>query len=176
MTSTTRYNVHPSTFDEYILNGIQTFDVRFPMFLNNSGGDAVCKDPDFSSAYIMLKFTNKYNNNEIIGHGLTFSLGRGNEIMCHCMESMFQFVKGMSFGEIISNPLTFSRKLSCDGQMRWLGPEKGVIHMACSAYNNAIFDLWSWSYNKPLWKFLVEMDVDELVNKCIDFQYITDVL
>ena len=106
---------------------------------------------------------------------MSFTLGRGNEIIIACIQSMFPLIRGLSFGEIINDIIGFGNKLSCDAQLRWIGPEKGVLHMACAAYNNAIFDLWSWCYNKPLWKFLVDMPVDQLV-KCIDFKYITDVI
>eukprot|EP01084_Bolivina_argentea_P294791 507349_1 len=172
----TSYKINPSTFDQYILKYIEIYDVRYPTSDFSHGSDAVHVDPDYSAAYILLKFVNKNNNSQIVGHGMTFTLGKGTEIVCACIQSMFPFVRGISFGEIVSNPLAFSRILSNHPQMRWLGPEKGVMHLASAAFNNAIFDLWSWCYNKPLWKFLVEMDVDELVNKCIDFQYITDVL
>eukprot|EP01084_Bolivina_argentea_P294788 507346_1 len=172
----TSYKINPSTFDQYILKYIEIYDVRYPTSDFSHGSDAVHVDPDYSAAYILLKFVNKNNNSQIVGHGMTFTLGKGTEIVCACIQSMFPFVRGISFGEIVSNPLAFSRILSNHPQMRWLGPEKGVMHLASAAFNNAIFDLWSWCYNKPLWKFLTDMNVDELVDKCVDFKYLTDVL
>ena len=178
MATAGQFKVHPSTFKDYILDDIDIYDVRYPTSDFSHGSDAVHIAPDYSAAYIHLKFNHRHSSSTppLVGHGMTFSLGRGTEIICACIQSMFPFVKGMSFGEITANPLSFSAKLSNDSQMRWLGPEKGVIHLASAAFNNAIFDLWSWCYNKPLWRFLAEMDTDELVDKCVDFKYLTDVL
>ena len=176
MSTQQQCKVHPSTFKDYILEDIEIFDVRYPTSDFSHGSDAVHIAPDYSAAYILLKFHHRSKSTSLIGHGMSFTLGRGTEIICACIQSMFPFIKGMSFGEITDNPLAFNAKLANDSQMRWIGPEKGVIHLACSAFNNAIFDLWSWCYNKPLWKFLVEMDIDQLVDKCVDFKYLTDAL
>lgn len=167
-------SVHPREFGDYILSSISTYDVRFPTSDFLHGSDAVHKNPDYSCPYILLKFTSKVNNKCIVGHGLSFTLGRGNEIILACIESMFELIHGLSLKQITDNPLKFSRLLTCDSQMRWIGPEKGVVQLAACAINNAIFDLWSWCSNKPLWKFLSEMDISQLIFKCADFQYLMD--
>eukprot|EP01083_Nonionella_stella_P102450 291469_1 len=123
--STESYNIHPTKFDQYILSDIEIFDVRYPTSDFSHGSDAVHVDPDYSAAYILLKFTHKYDKSQIVGHGMTFTLGKGTEIICACIQSMFPFIRGMSFGDITSNPLAFSNKLSNHPQFRWIGPEKG---------------------------------------------------
>jgi len=178
MSSVVKRNVDPDTFDQYILDDCEIFDVRYPTSDGMHGSDAVHVDPDYSAAYILLKFHHRSDTMVVplVGHGMTFTLGRGNEVVCACLQSLFALVKGLSFGDITRDPLTFSRRITNDAQMRWLGPEKGVLHLACAAINNAVWDLWSWCHNQPLWKFVVDMDVDFLVDKCIDLKYVTDVL
>ena len=176
--------VHPSLWKDYRLTSFGVYDVRYPTSVGSHGSDAVHVDPDYSAAYLLLHFDycgKKSNINSsnvprrITGHGMTFCLGKGNEVIIKCIESQFEFIKNLSFFDITNNILEFSRKLSCHPQFRWLGPEKGVIHLSCCAYMNAIFDLWSFIYNKPFWKFISDMSAKEM-SKIIDLQYITDIL
>ena len=174
--------VNEKYWDKYILTSIETYDVRYPTTDNAHGSDAV-HDPDYSAAYCILNFTfNGVLNNSLNdipkvlkGHGMTFSLGKGNEIIIKCIESLFAFIIGINFKDIISNPVKFSKKLTCHPQFRWLGPEKGVAHMASCAIMNSIFDIWSYIHGKPLWKFICDMSIDDLL-KCVDFEYCTDVI
>uniref|UniRef100_A0A1A7X9R1 Mitochondrial enolase superfamily member 1 n=2 Tax=Iconisemion striatum TaxID=60296 RepID=A0A1A7X9R1_9TELE len=145
-------------------------DVRFPTSLEQHGSDAMHTDPDYSAAYVVLD-----TDSGLKGFGLTFTLGKGTEIVVCAIQALAGLVVGKSLQEIVSNFRDFYRLLTSDGQMRWLGPEKGVIHLATAAVLNAVWDLWARTESKPLWKLLVDMDPKMIVS-CIDFRYITDVL
>ncbi|KAG7268621.1 hypothetical protein CRUP_020054 [Coryphaenoides rupestris] len=134
-------------------------DVRFPTGLEHHGSDATHTDPDYSVAYVVIE-----TDGGVKGYGLTFTVGRGTEV-----------VVGKTLEEIVGNFRGFYRLLTSDGQMRWIGPEKGVIQLATAAVLNAIWDLWARTEGKPLWKMLVDMSPEQLVS-CIDFRYITDAL
>jgi L-fuconate dehydratase len=127
-------------------------------------------DPDYSAAYIVLKTDAGFE-----GHGLTFTLGRGNEVCVSAARSLAPLVMGRTLEDITANMGAFWRTMTSDSQLRWLGPEKGVIHLATAAIVNAVWDLWAKTVGKPLWKLLVDMSPQELV-RCIDFRYITDAL
>uniref|UniRef100_A0A3B3UVW3 Mitochondrial enolase superfamily member 1 n=1 Tax=Poecilia latipinna TaxID=48699 RepID=A0A3B3UVW3_9TELE len=127
-------------------------------------------DPDYSAAYVVLD-----TDSGLKGFGLTFTLGKGTEIVVRAVQALAGLVVGKSLQDIVSNFRDFYRLLTSDGQMRWLGPEKGVIHLATAAVLNAVWDLWARLEGKPLWKLLVDMDPKQVVS-CIDFRYITDVL
>ncbi|XP_012270399.1 mitochondrial enolase superfamily member 1 [Orussus abietinus] len=145
-------------------------DVRFPTSLHADGSDAMHTDPDYSCAYVTLK-----TDKGLEGYGLTFTLGRGTEIVVQACESMLRLVKGCNAGWIFKNFATFWRNLTSESQLRWLGPEKGVMHLATAAIVNALWDLWARIENKPVWKLLTDLTPEELVST-IDFRYITDVL
>ncbi|KAM8880881.1 mitochondrial enolase superfamily member 1 isoform 1-T1 [Synchiropus picturatus] len=145
-------------------------DVRFPTSLEQHGSDAMHTDPDYSAAYVVLD-----SDCGLRGFGLTFTLGKGTEIAVSAVEALAGLVVGKCLQEIVGDFRGFYRLLTSDGQMRWLGPEKGVIHLATAAVLNAVWDLWARAEGKPLWKLLVDMDPKTLVS-CIDFRYITDVL
>ncbi|KAM9827794.1 mitochondrial enolase superfamily member 1 [Neosynchiropus ocellatus] len=145
-------------------------DVRFLTSLEQHGSDAMHTDPDYSAAYVVLD-----SDCGLRGFGLTFTLGKGTEIVVSAVEALAGLVVGKCLEEIVGDFRGFYRLLTSDGQMRWLGPEKGVIHLATAAVLNAIWDLWARAEGKPLWKLLVDMDPKTLVS-CIDFRYITDVL
>ncbi|XP_008306481.1 mitochondrial enolase superfamily member 1 isoform X1 [Cynoglossus semilaevis] len=145
-------------------------DVRFPTSTEQHGSDAMHTDPDYSTAYVVL-----HTDSELKGFGFTFTLGKGTEIVVCAVESLSRLVVGKSLEEIVRDFRGFYRLLTSDSQMRWLGPEKGVIHVATAAVLNAVWDLWARAEGKPLWKLLVDMDPEQLVS-CIDFRYITDVL
>ncbi|NP_001070210.2 mitochondrial enolase superfamily member 1 [Danio rerio] len=146
-------------------------DVRFPTSLEQHGSDAMHTDPDYSVAYVVLE-TDKA---ELKGYGLTFTVGRGTEIVVCAVKALSTLVVGKTLEEITSDFRGFYRLLSSDGQMRWIGPEKGVIHLATAAVLNAVWDLWARVERKPLWKLLVDMDPAKLIS-CIDFRYLTDAL
>ncbi|MEP4889924.1 MAG: L-fuconate dehydratase [Aliiglaciecola sp.] len=149
---------------------LETHDIRFPTSESLDGSDAINKDPDYSAAYLTIS-TDKGNK----GHGLIFTIGRGNDICCEAIKALEHLVIGKDFNKIIQNINEFYDCLRSDSQLRWLGPEKGVIHMAIGGVMNAIWDMWAKHANKPLWRLLADMSPEEFVN-CIDFRYLSDAL
>jgi len=147
---------------------LQVQDIRFPTSLEADGSDAIHPDPDYSACYVTLTTDNGYK-----GYGLAFTLGRGNEIVCHCIDSLRFLVVGAKLKDIFDNMGAWLYKVNNEGQMRWLGPEKGVIGMAVAAIVNSLWDLRARIDEKPVWKVLVDMSPEELV-KLIDFTYIED--
>ncbi|MCZ2339159.1 MAG: L-fuconate dehydratase [Chitinophagales bacterium] len=154
-----------------IITSIEARDIRFPTSKSLDGSDAINKDPDYSAAYAIIKT----NNPAFEGHGLTFTEGRGNEICVTAIHSLSYLLIGKSLDEITSDMAGFWKMVTGDSQLRWLGPEKGVIHMATGALVNAVWDLYAKAEGKPLWKLITDMNPEQLVS-CIDFTYITDVL
>ncbi|MCL4137877.1 UNVERIFIED_CONTAM: hypothetical protein GTU68_041564, partial [Idotea baltica] len=129
-------------------------------------------DPDYSAAYVILK-TN--SNRGLEGHGLTFTIGRGNELYVAAIHSLAHLVVGKSLQSIAADMGGFWKAITGDSQLRWLGPEKGVIHLATGALVNAVWDLYAKAEGKPLWQLLTDMTPEQLV-ECIDFTYITDAI
>jgi L-fuconate dehydratase len=152
--------------------GLEACDVRFPTSRWLDGSDAMHTDPDYSAAYVILR-TNR--DDGIDGHGLTFTSGRGNEVCVAAIRALAPLIVGESLDRIRADMSGFWRRLVSDSQLRWLGPEKGVIHLATAAVVNAVWDLWAKLEGKPLWKLLVDLSPEELV-ACVDFRYIRDVL
>jgi L-fuconate dehydratase len=144
-------------------------DVRFPTAARGDGSDAINRG-DYSAAYVELTTADG-----ITGAGFTFTNGRGNEIACAAIEALVPAVVGRSLAEIAAEPVAFWRSLTADVQLRWLGPEKGVIHMAAGALVNAVWDLRAKAAGLPLWRLLAEMSSEELVRN-VDFHHITDAL
>ncbi|KAF3428837.1 hypothetical protein E2986_06841 [Frieseomelitta varia] len=155
---------------EILITELDVKDIRFPTSLLADGSDAMHTDPDYSCAYVTIK-----TNKGIEGYGLTFTLGRGTEIVVQACKSMFYLVKGQNANEIFAHFGSFWRKLTSEPQLRWIGPEKGVIHLATAAIINALWDLWARIENKPVWKLLTDLTPEQLVST-IDFRYITDVI
>ncbi len=153
-----------------IIRGLETIDLRFPTSRTHAGTDAVHVDPDYSAAYVILR-----TDAGIEGHGLTFTIGRGNEVCTAAIDAFRHLVVGQRLDDITADFAGFWRRLASDSQLRWLGPEKGVIHLALAAVVNAVWDLYAKAQRKPVWKLLVDMTPRELVS-CIDFRYITDAL
>ena len=153
------------------IESIETKDIRFPTSLSLDGSDAMNADPDYSAAYVILHT----NHPEWKGYGLTFTIGRGNEICIKAMASMAPLLIGLSLEEITADMAGFWKRMTGDSQLRWLGPEKGVIHMVTGALVNAVWDLYARVAEKPLWKLIADMRPEELV-ACIDFTYLTDAL
>ena len=150
---------------------VETKDLRFPTSKSLDGSDAMNKDPDYSAAYVILKT----NNPEIEGHGLTFTLGRGNELCIAAMKSLSYMLVGKSIKDIAADMAGFWRMITGDSQLRWLGPEKGIIHMATGALVNAVWDLYAKTEGKPVWKLVADMTPEQFVG-CIDFTYLTDAI
>jgi len=152
------------------ITDLRVIDLRFPTSRESIGSDAVNKDPDYSAAYCVLE-----TDGEIEGHGLTFTLGRGTELCVGAMRYLAGFLRGRTLDSITSDLNAFYLELSGDTQFRWLGPEKGVIHLACGALINAVWDLYAKSEGKPVWRLLAEMSPEQIV-AAIDFRYIADAL
>ncbi len=146
-------------------------DIRFPTSRERIGSDAMNLDPDYSAAYVIL--TTSAHGLE--GHGLTFTIGRGNELCVEAVEALKPLIIGKTLASFTSDMGAFWRMITGDSQLRWVGPEKGVIHLATAAIVNAVWDLWAKAEGKPVWRLLCEMSPEEIV-RCIDFRYITDAL
>ena len=127
-------------------------------------------DPDYSAAYVILETDGDHE-----GHGLTFTLGRGNELCVAAIQSLAPLVVGCSLKEIVSDMGAFWRHVTGDSQLRWVGPDKGVIHLATGAVVNAVWDLWAREEGKPVWQLVNEMTSEEIV-RCLDFRYLTNAL
>ncbi|XP_023365942.1 mitochondrial enolase superfamily member 1 [Otolemur garnettii] len=147
-------------------------DVRFPTSLGGHGSDAMHTDPDYSAAYVIIETDAE---DGLKGYGITFTLGKGTEVVVCAVNALAHHVLNKDLKDIVGDFRGFYRQLTSDGQLRWIGPEKGVVHLATAAVLNAVWDLWAKQEGKPLWKLLVDMDPRTLVS-CIDFRYITDVL
>ena len=154
------------------ITDLVTSDIRFPTSRSLDGSDAMNPNPDYSAAYIVLR-TDSPDGFE--GHGLTFTIGRGNDLCAAAIEALKPFVVGKTLESITANLGAFWSDITGDSQLRWLGPEKGVIHLATGAVVNAVWDLYAKTEGKPLWKLLVDMTPEQLV-ACIPFRYITDAL
>jgi L-fuconate dehydratase len=147
-------------------------DIRFPTSRTLAGSDAVNKAPDYSAAYVILK-TDRADGLE--GHGMTFTIGEGNDICVLAEKDLAHLVVGETLESITKDMGKFWRHLVNESQLRWLGPAKGAIHMATAAIVNAIWDLYAKVEGKPVWRLLADMSPEDIV-RCVDFQYITDAL
>lgn len=153
-----------------VITTVETADVRFPTSLELDGSDAVNVDPDYSAAYVRIAADNGEE-----GFALVFTGGRGNEIIVKAIESFGALVLGRDLDELLGDLGSAAKLLVHDSQMRWLGPEKGVSHMAAGAVINALWDMSARRVGKPLWKHLAELSPEELV-AAIDFTHISDAL
>ncbi len=147
-------------------------DIRMPTSESKAGSDAMHVDPDYSGAYVILETDAK---DGLCGHGMTFTIGRGNEVCVAAIEALKPFVIGLTFESIIADMAGFWRRLTGESQLRWIGPEKGAIHLATAAIVNAVWDLWGKVERKPVWKLVADMTPDQFVG-CVDFRYLTDAL
>lgn len=145
-------------------------DIRFPTSLKSDGSDAIHTDPDYSCTYVVL-----YTDTNFKGFGLSFTIGRGNELVVEAVKSLSYLVVGKNLSDIYDDFAATWRSLTSESQLRWVGPEKGVVHLGVAALVNALWDLWARIQHKPLWKLLVDMEPEQLVST-IDFRYIEDVL
>ncbi|MEV1022824.1 L-fuconate dehydratase [Streptomyces sp. NPDC050264] len=154
------------------VTAVDTYDIRFPTSRELDGSDAMNPDPDYSAAYVVLR-TDAADGHE--GHGFTFTIGRGNDVQVAAIRSLRHHVVGRSLDELCADPGSLNRDLVGDSQLRWLGPEKGVMHMAIGAVVNAAWDLAAKRAAKPLWQLLADAEPEWLVRQ-IDFRYIADAL
>jgi len=148
----------------------RALDIRFPTSRMLDGSDAMNPDPDYSAAYVILR-----TDNNLEGHGLTFTIGRGNEVCCSVIETLSSLLVGKTLDELTSDLASFWYSMTSDSQLRWLGPEKGVVHLAAAAVINAVWDLYAKTEGKPLWKLLTDMSPEQIVS-AIPFRYITDAI
>jgi L-fuconate dehydratase len=153
------------------ITGLRVFDLRFPTSQSLDGSDAMNPDPDYSAAYVILDT----DTAGLSGHGLTFTIGRGNDICCMAIEAMRHLVVGLELDWVKENPGRFWRHLTGDSQLRWIGPDKGAMHLAVGAVVNAVWDLWAKQAGKPVWQLVSDMRPEEIVG-IVDFRYLTDVL
>ena len=154
------------------ITDITVRDIRFPTSKSSAGSDAMNPDPDYSAAYVILRTDSSQG---LEGHGLTFTIGRGNELCVAAVNALKPLVVGRTLESFTANMAAFWHMITGDSQLRWVGPEKGVIHLATAALVNAVWDLYAKAEGKPLWKLLVDMTPEQLV-ACIPFNYITDAL
>jgi len=152
------------------LTEVSVRDIRFPTSRTQDGSDAMNVDPDYSCAYVVLR-----TDGPLEGHGLTFTVGRGTEVVVAMVRALAPLVRGRTLESITRDMAGFWRRLTQDSQLRWLGPEKGVAHLATAALVNALWDLWARSQQKPVWKLVADLSPEEFVS-LIDFHYLTDAL
>jgi L-fuconate dehydratase len=145
-------------------------DVRFPTSRQRDGSDAMNPFPDYSAAYLVLRTAGGE-----VGYGLVFTVGRGNDLQAAAIEAFEPLVTGLDVDEAIADMRSFSRRLVGDSQLRWLGPEKGAVHMAAGAVVNAVWDLAARRAGKPVWQLLSELSSEQLVD-LVDFRYLRDAL
>ena len=154
---------------EHIISDAVVRDIPFPTSLEAHCSDAVHTDPDYSAAYVVLRVSGL----DAVGHGHTFTLGRGTEVVVAAIRALLPLVLGRPLLGVLTDFAGFWRMLTNESQLRWLGPEKGVTHLALSAIINSLWDMWGKIEQKPVWKLLVDMSPEETVS-LIDFRYISD--
>jgi L-fuconate dehydratase len=154
------------------VTGLRICDVRFPTSRGLDGSDAMNPDPDYSAGYVVIETD---RGDGIEGHGLTFTIGRGTEVVVSALHALAPLVVGLSLEAFRQAPGEIYRRLTGDSQLRWLGPEKGVVHLATAAVVNALWDLWSKLENKPLWRLLSGLSPQQIVD-LVDFRYLSDAL
>ncbi|MFC6488820.1 L-fuconate dehydratase [Nitratireductor sp. GCM10026969] len=153
------------------ITDLRTHDLRFPTSRSLDGSDAMNPDPDYSAAYVVLET----DTPGLEGHGLTFTIGRGNDICCHAIEAMRHLVVGLELDWIREDPARFWRHVTGDSQLRWIGPDKGAMHLATGAVVNAVWDLWAKAEGKPVWRLVAEMSPEEIL-RIVDFRYLTNAI
>ncbi|SIQ76807.1 L-fuconate dehydratase [Rhizobium sp. RU20A] len=153
------------------ITSLDAIDLRFPTSASLDGSDAMNPDPDYSAAYVILGT----DAPGLEGHGLTFTIGRGNDICCAAIRAMKHLVVGLDLAWVAENPGRFWRHVTSDSQLRWIGPDKGAMHLATGAVVNAVWDLLAKQAGKPVWRLVAEMSPEEIVS-IVDFRYLTDAL
>ena len=167
MFSSLREKLSPSA----IIENIKSFDVRFPNAEANAPSDAVHRAPDFSATYTVISVKGVQHE----GHGYTFTLGRGNEVVVEAIKALSPLLVGKSLLGIYTDFGAFWHNLVNESQLRWIGPEKGAVHLATAGIINTLWDLWGKIENKPVWKVLCDLSSEEIVS-LVDFTHMTDTL
>ncbi len=152
------------------ITGLRTLDVRAPTSRTLAGSDAVHQNPDYSGAYVFLETDGAHE-----GVGMTFTIGRGNDLCCAAIEALGRILVGRELAELTGAGAATWRELVNEEQLRWLGPEKGVVHLATAALVNAMWDLWAKEEEKPLWALVADLSPEQFVDQ-VDFRYLTDVV
>ena len=152
------------------ITGLRTYDLRFPTSKSLDGSDAMNPDPDYSAAYVVLE-----TDGGLEGHGLTFTIGRGNEVVVAAIEALRSRITGLELDWIAENPGRFWRHMTSDSQLRWIGPDKGAMHLGTGAVVNAAWDLMARAAGKPVWRLVADLTPEQLVD-IIDFRYLTDAI
>lgn len=155
-----------------IITAVETFDIRFPTSQDLDGSDAMNPDPDYSAAYLIIS-TDAADGHE--GHGFVFTIGRGNEVEAAAIDALRPHILGRDAEELLADMGATWKLLVHDSQLRWLGPEKGVMHMAIGAVVNALWDLKAKRAGLPLWELLAALSPEEIV-ALVDFRYLSDAL
>jgi len=155
-----------------VITALETYDIRFPTSRERDGSDAMNPDPDYSAAYVVLRTD---DTSGLWGHGFVFTIGRGNDVQTAACAALHHLVVGRKVLDVVSDLGAFARSLTNDSQLRWLGPEKGVMHMAIGAVVNAAWDLAGRCAGKPVWRLIADMSPEQIVD-LIDFRYISDAL
>jgi len=150
--------------------GMDVHDVRFPTSIGHHGSDAMHVDPDYSAAYVVLR-----TGTPLQGHGFAFTIGRGNEVVCAAIRALEPYLLGLDVEAVAADLGAFGKRLTHDSQLRWLGPEKGAMHMAAAAIINAMWDLAGRLAGKPVWRLLSEMSPEQIAD-LVDWRYIEDAL
>jgi L-alanine-DL-glutamate epimerase and related enzymes of enolase superfamily len=153
------------------ITSIRSIDLRFPTSQSLDGSDAMNPDPDYSAAYVVLGS----DKAGLEGHGLTFTIGRGNEICCAAIDALEHLVVGLDLDWVRENPGRFWRHITGDSQLRWIGPDKGAMHLATGAVVNAVWDMLAKEAGKPVWRLVAEMSPEEILS-IVDFRYLTDAI
>ncbi len=153
------------------ITSLRVHDLRFPTSKSLDGSDAMNPDPDYSAAYVILET----DTPGLEGHGLTFTIGRGTEIVCLAVEAMRHLVVGTELSTVLNNPGKYWRQLTGDSQLRWIGPDKGAMHLATGAVVNAVWDLLAKQAGKPVWQLVADMSPEQIAD-IVDYRYLTDAL
>ena len=143
---------------DFVITGHRSYDIRFPTSSQKDGSDAMNADPDYSAAYVVLE-----TDGGPEGHGLTFTIGRGNDLCRAGIELLMPRLTGLKLSDITADMGAFWRHMTGDSQLRWVGPDKGVMHLATGAVVNAVWDLWGKATGKPVWQLVADMEPEEIV-------------
>ena len=154
------------------ITGFETYDVRFPTSRQLDGSDAMNRDPDYSSAYLIVRTDSP---DGLAGHGFVFTIGRGNDLQLSAVRDLEPFLAGRDLDAVLADLGGLSRQLVGDSKLRWLGPECGVVHMAIGAVLNACWDLAARRAGLPLWRYLASLSPEQIVDM-VDFRYLTDAI
>ena len=152
------------------ITAVTTHDLRARTSLTLAGSDAAHPDPDYSAAYVVL-----HTDGPLEGHGMTFTIGQGNDLCCQAIEALAPLVRGRTLADIVDSMGDFWRQITNHPQLRWLGPEKGTIHLATAALVNAVWDLWAKERGVPVWQLVAELEPEQFLD-CLDLRYVRDVL